>query len=149
MGINPLMSMVSLLAEKKREIGRLGFSVVFLYSTRDLGVIKSSSEILFLERLKRVFESLGSEGQFQLFLTSGKEPEEGASESILIGSIELPVKRRRISAADLLEALGPLDERKGTMCYICGMPMMTDEFVEKAKKAEGMEDVNVLSEKWW
>ncbi len=50
---------------------------------------------------------------------------------------------------DILDALGPVEARKGTVCYICGIPVMTDDFVEKAKKADGMEEANVLSEKWW
>ena len=150
MGVNPLMSIVSSLAKKRREKGKLGFCVQFLYSTRDPRESRSPSEILFLERLRDVFESLGSEGEFQLFLTAGQErSEEDKSETMLIDGKELSVQRRRVHDTDLLDALGPVDERGGTVCYICGVPTMTDEFVEKAKRAEGMEEGNVLSEKWW
>jgi NAD(P)H-flavin reductase len=149
-GINPLMSIVSHLEQKKQEAGRLDFDVKFLYTMKDLGSNANPSEILFLERLLGVFESLRSEGQFQLFLTSGEnEGERKGSENLVIGSKEVEVKRRRITDSDLTDALGPVGERKGTVCYICGVPTMTDDFVERVKNAEGMERENVLSEKWW
>jgi hypothetical protein len=43
---------------------------------------------------------------------------------------------------------GPVvEERRGNVCYISGIPTMTDEFVENAKKADGVVEANVLSEK--
>jgi NAD(P)H-flavin reductase len=61
----------------------------------------------------------------------------------------LSVQRRRIIEKDLIDALGLVGERPETVCYICGVPGMTDEFVGKARRAEGMEGENVLFEKWW
>ncbi|KAN0114402.1 hypothetical protein V8E51_003946 [Hyaloscypha variabilis] len=148
-GINPLMSIVSHLEQKKREDGNLGFEVKFLYTTRDLGSNSKPSEILFLERLVSVFENLGSEGQFELFLTSGGVEGKDGSGRIMIGDKDIAANRRRIHDTDILDSLGPVEGRKGTVCYICGIPLMTDEFVEKAKKADGVEEANVLSEKWW
>jgi NAD(P)H-flavin reductase len=146
-GINPLMSIVSHLEQTKLENGSLGFDVKFLYTTRDL---HHKEEILFLERLVGVFETLGSEGKFELFLTRrDKGSTESANEILIVRGTEVNTKRRRIHDTDLLDALGPVEERAGTVSYICGVPTMTDEFVEKAKKAEGMDKVNVLSEKWW
>jgi ferredoxin-NADP reductase len=72
-GINPLMSIVSALAAQTKEKGKLGFHVKFLYTTRDFKPDASPSEILFLERLVSVFDTLGDEGQFELFLTSGQQ----------------------------------------------------------------------------
>lgn len=144
------MSIVSHLEQKKKETGSLGFIVRFLYTTRSLGLKAIVSDILFLERLASVFESLGNEGKFELFLTKGQRVEKGdGSEKLMVGGKGVVVKRRRIMDSDLLDALGPVKERKGTVCYICGVPTMTDQFVEKLKKAEGMEEGNVLSEKWW
>jgi NAD(P)H-flavin reductase len=149
-GINPLMSIVSSLAQQKEEKGKLGFHVKFLYTTRDLRPSASLSEFLFLDRLVSVFDVLGGEGQFELFLTSGhKEWEEIESRTLSVAGRQLKVQRRRIYDTDLLDALGPVDERVGTVCYICGVPTMTDEFVGKAKSAKGIDEMNVFFEKWW
>lgn len=149
-GINPLMSIVSALATQKKEKGKLGFQVEFLYTTRDLKADASPSDVLFLERLVCVFDALGDEGQFELFLTSGqRERDETEIATLSVTGKQLKVQRRRIYDTDLLDALGPVEERAGTVCYICGVPMMTDEFVEKAKHAMGIDERNVLSEKWW
>jgi predicted ferric reductase len=149
-GINPLMSIVSTLAQQKKEKGKLGFHVKFLYTTRDLKPDATPSEILFLVRLISVFDALGDEGQFELFLTSGeKEGKKFGSGTLLVAGKELKIQRRRIYDTDLLDALGPVEERAGTVCYICGVPTMTDEFVEKSKHAKGIDVGNVLSEKWW
>jgi len=105
---------------------------------------------LFLERLISIFESMGDEGELDLFLTcDGNKGKADGRDKFEIGEKGVEVKRKRIHDTDLLDALGPVEERKGTVCYICGVPTMTDKFVEKAKKAEGMEEANVLSEKWW
>ena len=149
-GINPLMSIVSHLEHTAREAGKLGLVVKFFYTTRDPGPHTNPSEILFLERLISVFDTLGNEGQFQLFLTSGQNGgEEVRSGKLVVGVKGIEIQRRRIHHTDLLDAFGPIEERKRTICYICGIPAMTDEFVEKAKNAEGMNEENVLSEKWW
>jgi hypothetical protein len=60
-----------------------------------------------------------------------------------------PTRYRRIQGHDLDEALGP-EERRGTVVvYVCGLPAMTDQFVEWFKKQRGMEERRVLCEKWW
>lgn len=149
-GINPLMSTVSSLSTQKKERGKLGFHVKFLYTTRELKPDVSSSEILFLERLVSVFDTLGDEGQFELFLTSGQqEGDEIESRTISVAGKQLKVQTRRIHDTDLLDALGPVEERAGTVWYICGVPSMTDEFVENARNAKGIDERNVLFEKWW
>jgi NAD(P)H-flavin reductase len=149
-GINPLMSIVSALAAQTKEKGKLGFHVKFLYTTRDFKPDASPSEILFLERLVSVFDTLGDEGQFELFFTSGQqEGDEIESRTISVAGKQLKVQTRRIHDTDLLDALGSVEERAGTVCYICGVPTMTDEFVEKARNAKGIDERNVLFEKWW
>jgi hypothetical protein len=79
----------------------------------------------------------------------GQEEKGGSEEKVLVAWKEIEVTRRRIAGTDFLDALGPVEERGGTVCYICGVPGMTDEFVEKARKAEGMVEGNILFEKWW
>jgi len=56
---------------------------------------------------------------------------------------------RRFSEEDLLNAIGPVEKRGGTVAYICGPPTMTDWAVAKLKGAEGMLEQRVLCEKWW
>jgi len=145
-GINPFMSMLSYIArikeEKGREVGskegRLRFQVVLLYSSKD--VSDKEGEVLFEERLRRVFRVLGKEGEMTLFLTGeDKGDDEGRGK----------VERRRIEKKNLLDVLGDVEEREGTVCYICGVPSMTDEFVELLKKVKGMRPENVLCERWW
>jgi ferredoxin-NADP reductase len=149
-GINPLMSIVSSLAAQKKEKGKLAFHVKFLYTTRSFKLDANPSEILFLERLVSVFDILGHEGQFELFLTSGQlKGEKIESRTISVAGKQLKVQTSRIHDTDLLDALGPVEERAGTICYICGVPTMTDEFVETAKNAKGIDERNVLFEKWW
>ena len=149
-GINPLISMVSTLEHVKKESGELGFSVKFLYTTRDPGSSRSPTEILFLERLQSIFRTLGTEGELHLFLTPSKNTAEGPStDAVGFNDKSLSVQRRRITQKDLIDTLGPVEERPETVCYICGVPEMTDEFVEKARRAEGIGEENVLFEKWW
>lgn len=151
-GVNPLVSMLSFLAERKEKVGKeFGFDVTLLYSTRDPG-LGLEEEVLFLERLAKGFHIFGNEGNFQLFLTAGKgetDAEQPVDNMLAIGAGNVLVKRRRIEEADLLDALGPAGERNATVCYICGVPSMTDELVEKAVNADGMLRGNVLFEKWW
>ena len=64
---------------------------------------------------------------------------------------------RRITERDLSGALdgwrkpvyGPEHDRQGTVCYVCGPPRMTDEFVAFLSRQEGMSEQRVLCEKWW
>lgn len=141
-GINPLMSMVSFIGGEKVN-GRLeGVKEVrFLYSTKEEG---SGEQVLFLSRLVYFYRVL--EGELSLFLTGSTM---GKEEDIEVSNQMIRAKRRRILEEDLLEALGPVEDRANTVCYICGVPTMTDEFIEKARKAEGMLEENVLFEKWW
>lgn len=101
-------------------------------------------QILFLDRVKNKMGFLGPKGHFDLFLTAGKETHCGEDSTALEG-----VKRRRIQGDDLLDALGPVNERSDTVCYVCGVPAMTDYFVDLAQKADGMDERNVFCEKWW
>lgn len=56
---------------------------------------------------------------------------------------------RRFAEEDLLNAVGPVEQRAGTVAYICGPPAMTDWAVTRLKGAEGMLEQRVLCEKWW
>jgi len=72
------------------------------------------------------------------------------SETIETPSLaNMKVRWGRMEESDLLNALGDIEERKGTVCYVCSIPSMTDHCVEIFEKASGMEESRVFSEKWW
>lgn len=149
-GINPLMSMMSSISELAKERGgregNLGFTVKFLYSVKTTS--NNIDEILFLPRLAKIFEEFhfGRQGRLELFVSNGEHVGDARSLGL---EYFIGVTMGRVTEGGLVEALGPVEERGDTVCYICGPPGMTDEFVEKARKAEGMREENVLFEKWW
>lgn len=63
----------------------------------------------------------------------------------------------RVQHADLLSALDGYSRqnhdlnthRAGTVCYVCGPPQMTDDFVEFLSQQRGIRREHVLCEKWW
>ena len=59
------------------------------------------------------------------------------------------IEYRRFEASDLETALGPVEERKGVVAYVCGPPSMTDWAVGVLDRSEGMDQKRVLREKWW
>lgn len=56
---------------------------------------------------------------------------------------------RRMERADVVDALGEVEGRKDVLCYVCGVPTMTDEIVGFVKGLEGVRVENVLCERWW
>ena len=140
-GINPLMSILSHISQQDH----LPFELTFLYTIRHPGEERCGDSILFLERLLKIFKQLEREQSLQLYLTGGKH----AEGTIVCNENEVSFQGRRSAKRDLLEALGPPEERWGTVVYICGVAAMTDEFVKAAKEAEGMDARHVLCEKWW
>jgi NAD(P)H-flavin reductase len=139
-GINPLMAILSHLTQ----LPEAGFEVVFVYSFR-LENGKDAAEVLFLQRLRRIFEEGKVRGRLHLFVTSGGEDGHGNG----FKGEGVTIRKRRVGKEDVLEMLGPLEERRETVCYICGVPTMTDEFVQVAQEAEGMDLQRVLFERWW
>lgn len=148
-GINPLMSIASHLAERPDPRR----TVEFLYSTRDPGGEgkRDASKILFLDRLAGIFNGGGGgtlKGRLGLFLTPG-----GGAGTAVEGTGDglqgIPFKTRRITVEDIAEALG--DDKRFAVVYVCGVPAMTDEFVEKLTSPQGLglEPHRVLYEKWW
>lgn len=97
----------------------------------------------------------GGDRNLQLFLTGTTKPHSSPSPSpahALEDSLPSPgmvTHDRRIGREDLMEALGPVEQRKGVVVYVCGPARMTDEFVEVMGRAEGMEAGRVFCEKWW
>lgn len=152
-GVNPLISIVSHIAEKSDP----RYSTEFLYSVRDPGEEKrDASNIHFLDRLSGIFNDGEDNGNLRLFLTPGGRSGDGDGSGNAVGGndgtvtgLHLDFKRRRISVDDISSAIGK--DRESAVVYICGVPSMTDELVEKLNSAEGLgiERHRILYEKWW
>ena len=151
-GANPLMSMLSHIKSLKddkqgNQYGR-DVEIRFLYATKAQSFWR---EILFFERIRTTMADLGMSENFKLFLTPQK-PAVATGTDETSGSDDpegVQVSRRRVTHDDLLQALGPASERNEVLCYVCGVPGMTDEYVKAAREAEGMVKENVLCETWW
>lgn len=114
---------------------------------------------LFLERLAGIFDSSNNKdltkGELKLFLTPGTHssrndgPTTGNQKEEQINGFNLPFLRRRITVDDIAEVIG--DDKRSAVVYLCGLPTMTDDFVDKLTSADGLglEPHRVLYEKWW
>lgn len=134
-GINPLVSMLSAMAED--EDGK-DLDVRFLYSLRDPGPAegRDPARMLFLERIADMFSSGRVKGGLQLYLTGAGRAEKREDGIISWRGGEIPFRGRRITRDDLREAVG--EDREATLVYVCGVPRMTDEFVEWLKSKDGL-----------
>ncbi|KAK5050409.1 hypothetical protein LTR84_003690 [Exophiala bonariae] len=150
-GINPIMSMISTLNEAgtTRVLGGMPKHVRVLYtSRRERNPDGQAAEILFENRLKSIAENWNTHQQQVDYQYAFFETSEPSS----VGAPKpgnMAVHSRRISQNDLLEALGSEDGRANTVVYVCGLPTMTDQYVELLKNAPGMDEKRVLCEKWW
>lgn len=147
-GINPLISIVSHLAERPDP----QYTIEFLYSMRDPGPeARDPAKMLFLNRLAGIFgpEANKVGGELKLFLTGGQTGGGDEGEDGQIDSLHLAFKKRRITIEDIREAIG--EDGQAAAIYICGVPKMTDESVEKliSPTGLGLEPHRVLYEKWW
>ncbi|KAK1529404.1 hypothetical protein CPAR01_11716 [Colletotrichum paranaense] len=161
-GVNPLMSIVSHLAEGVEGKGGCPYDVQFMYSTKvsssasppeESGEdsLLDSEKILFMERLAAIFGREKVRGQMRLFLT-GLGPGIASGEPVLhCNEMDVPFKRRRMGLGDVAEALGPEAERGDALVYVCGILSMTDELVESLTSKSGLNlrPERVLCEKWW
>ncbi|OHW96684.1 NADH-cytochrome b-5 reductase [Colletotrichum incanum] len=146
-GINPLMSILSHLAEGSE----YPYNMQFLYSTKTPAEGLDTEKILFLGRLAAIYGREKVQGQLKLFLTNIQETS-GPNETVLpCNELEVPIKKRRMTLKDVAEALGPKEEHGSAVVYVCGAPAMTDEFVGKLTSPDGLDlkPEQVLCEKWW
>lgn len=144
------MSIVSHLAERPDP----RYTIEFLYSMRDPGpggAARDPARMLFLNRLAEIFgQQAKVRGSLKLFLTGGASGGgEGEGEGTEIDGLHLPFQKRRITVEDIREAVG--EDGRAAAVYICGVPKMTDEFVEKLTLPTGLglDPHRVLYEKWW
>jgi hypothetical protein len=85
----------------------------------------------------------------RLFLT-----DTGGTGPIEHGRLPNRTFARRVANADIVQAIdgyrqSSQDCRSRTLCYVCGPPRMTDEFVDFLGQQPGMAKERVLCEKWW
>lgn len=149
-GVNPVMSMLSAMhGLGPGRVGGMVGCVRVLYTVRK----RIGEEVLFYKRIRDIAESCERNGnvdfKFVLHETGGEGVEGISNTDGPVKSKSVEHKSRRIEYGDLLDCLGPEEERKNVVVYVCGPPMMTDEFVDVFGKAPGMESRRVLCEKWW
>lgn len=161
-GINPVMSMISALDQvgTAKRLGGMPRVVRVLYSARreiisgDGDGKVQEEDILFERRLAAIAqkwnrnENNAEQVDYRYsFFQTGK-PTEAKQKANDPGN-NMTTHFRRISHDDLFDALGPDETRSNTVVYICGLPTMTDEFVELLKNTPGLDENRVLCEKWW
>lgn len=151
------MSILSHLAEKPAAAQ----TIHFLYSMRDPGEgQRDPHKILFLDRLASIFDGKGIKGELKLFITSGSGSGSGSGgggggdraasdETEKLDRINIPFSHRRIAINDIAEIVGA--DKRSAVVYLCGVPTMTDQFVEQLTSPNGLglEPHRVLCEKWW
>lgn len=170
-GVNPLVSMLSYIADNNNsaaeEQARIVDEVVFLYVSK-MPRSGRLTDILFLDRITRFFGEGSVRGRVKLFVTgaaaaaaaaedttsSSLQGMAGGSGSTITGGTmrqmngtRVEVQRRRITSADVEDAVGNGRHDPGTVVYVCGPRGMTDELVERL--AGFMDSRRVLTEKWW
>ena len=136
-GINPLISIFTHL----HYTNTMPPVVHFLYSTKLEQHSSNAADILFLDRLRSILESSKGRLRLSLFVTGLRLD--------LVTYRGMELHQRRIERKDLLEALGPVHERRSMFCYVCGPQKMTDEIVASAQNEDGVIPDQVLCEKWW
>ncbi|KAH0493672.1 hypothetical protein TgHK011_000329 [Trichoderma gracile] len=161
-GVNPLVSMLSYIADNKQTTPLVD-DVVFLYASK-MPRSGKLSDILFLDRITRSFGEGKVQGRVKLFVTGGDDatssPSSSSQQGMLGGTrttiaagtrremngTTVEVQKRRITSEDVEDAVG--DGRDpGTVVYVCGPRGMTDELVERL--AGFIDPRRVLTEKWW
>jgi Flavodoxin reductases (ferredoxin-NADPH reductases) family 1 len=171
MGINPLISMMSWLGEQGKDSRWRGLEVRVLYGARvsrdawsqeavgaEMALKPANSlldpcKIPFLPRIAKLFSSGKLQGQVTLFLTGLNSASNPTGDVIPCENLEIAYLRRRMTLADVQAAIGEKKGQDNSVVYVCGVPVMTDEFVGRLAAPEpegfGMDKRRVLFEKWW
>ncbi|KAJ6444186.1 AP-1 complex subunit gamma-1 [Purpureocillium lavendulum] len=151
-GINPLVSMLSDMAETKASSE--GRHVCILYATK-MPASGRLEHVLFLERIARFFGEGRLKGILRVYLTDGT----GAGAASLppggvndLHGAQVEVRHGRIAdeeVQDMVRSWGP----QTSLVYVCGPPAMTDQLTAAlTSRADGkpiMQRGRILTEKWW
>lgn len=141
---SPLMSMLSFLSRTKT----MPAKVHLLYSTKSTSSDTSEGnldQVLFSQRLRDI-ASQYTQFQLDFYFTNGQD---SSNVQDLSGSPNVSIRNGRIQRKDIEEALGSLEERRQAVSYVCGPRGMTDELVGMIRRMNGMQQDQVLYEKWW
>lgn len=122
-----------------------------LYSARlPSGSDPDLDQVLFLSRLRQIIRAQAHSRRLRIslefFLTNLPDDSPLVEEPT-----DLTIHSRRIMRQDLQATVMGEDadvHPKDTVCYLCGPPKMTDEFVEVLRALLG-EKERVIFEKWW
>lgn len=142
-GVNPLISMLSYIAEGHEQNAALDVS--FMYASK-FPASGNISDIVFLDRITRAFGEGKVKGEVKLFITAAGNALSHQQETRYINGAPVEIQSRRLTVADIMAAIGS-ENHEGTVVYVCGPPPMTDELVEKL--ATVMDSRHVLTERWW
>lgn len=145
-GVNPLMSMLSHIGENKEDADGLEVRMAYGSKVPSGGIEK----ILFLDRITKIFGENKVKGSVELFVT-GESQDSGKSQRQHMNDADLEIHHRRIAVKDLRDFVGPEDDQKSALVYLCGPPAMTDEFAAAltSKDGLGLDSKQVMTEKWW
>ncbi|KAH7152975.1 hypothetical protein EDB81DRAFT_439378 [Dactylonectria macrodidyma] len=143
-GINPLMSMMSAMADDG-----FGGDVQLLYAAKVAA--GRLAEVLFVPRIAALFAEQRLRGRPQVFATDTSSPASDLVQGLEdeLDKAQLEIRVRRFGPKDLKAAVG--QERDSCVVYVCGPPTMTDEVVGilTSTNGVGLEEQQVMTEKWW
>lgn len=145
-GINPLMSMISYLADQNSP-SPLHISVLYGTKICESGDLHN---ILFLERILSLFETKKISGSLKLYITNSTTPL--SRSSLKASSTDLAVFTRRMTGDDIVQEFQAGGPPKSALVYICGPPDMTDTFsgvLTSPAMANILDPSNIKTEKWW
>ena len=142
-GVNPVMSMLSAMdGVGEGRLGGMVRDVRVLYTFRR----EKGEGILFEERIEEMARKWKGNAAVRLEVSLF---DTGAVEAVKTQQGIATRRTGRIKESDLLEAIGPEEGRERCVVYVCGVPGMTDDFVDVLRSQRGMDESRVLCEKWW
>ena len=135
---------------------RMPQHVHVLYSIRRSSPVDDTADpqdalddVLFATRLRDIAAERVSSMTLDFYMTRGDPVGSGPSSEPLLSRNNVSIRDGKMRKVEIEEALGPVEERGETVCYVCGPQKMTDEIVEMVGKVQGMDAERVLCEKWW
>jgi len=106
-------------------------------------------DVLFATRLRDIAAERVDSMTLDFYMTRGEPAVSGSPAKALFKRDNIGILDGKMRKAEIEEALGSVEERGETVCYVCGPQKMTDAIVEMVGKMEGMDGQRVLCEKWW
>jgi len=106
-------------------------------------------DVLFATRLRDIAAERVGSMTLDFYMTRGEPVGSGSPSEPLFSRDNVSIRDGKMRKVEIEEALGPVEERGETVCYVCGPQKMTDEIVEMVGKVERMDRERVLCEKWW